>query len=80
MFIRDFNPNSNTKLDKVNNLLKEHFGMSITSSFPKKAKLEKIAEMSDQAIMQLKSSTKQFQLHPEYAKYMGVKYVVKEMI
>lgn len=80
MFIRDFNPISKTKVDKVNKLLKEHFGMSISSGFPKKEKLEKIIEMSDNAILKLKSSTKQFQIHPEYAKYMGVRYVVKEMI
>ena len=80
MFIRDFNPITKTKIDKVNKLLKEHFGMSITTGYPKKEKLEKIAEISDNAILKLKSSTKQFQLHPEYAKYMGVKYIVKEMI
>jgi len=80
MFIRDFNPISKTKVTKVNKLLKEHFGMTIGVHFPKKEKLEKIVEMSDEAILKLKNSTKQFQIHPEYAKYMGVKYVVKEMI
>ena len=36
--------------------------------------------MSGVALNKLKSSSKYFQMHPEYAKYMGVQYVVKQMI
>ena len=79
MNIRDFNPQPKTKIDKVNKILSENFGMKITE-VPSKAKLDKIYEMSGVALNKLKSSSKYFQMHPEYAKYMGVQYVVKQMI
>ena len=79
MNIRDFNPQPKTKIDKVNKILSENFGMKITE-VPSKSKLDKIYEMSGVALNKLKSSSKYFQMHPEYAKYMGVQYVVKQMI
>ena len=45
MFIRDLNQQGQTKIDKINKLLKEEFGMSIKSKYPEKAKLENILEM-----------------------------------
>ena len=80
MFIRDFNQQGQNKITKINKLLSEEFGMSIKSSYPKKEKLQTILEMSDKAIIKLKDTTKNFQLEPEYAKYLGIKDVMKTMI
>ena len=80
MFIRDLNQQGQTKIDKINKLLSEEFGMSIKTSYPKKEKLDKILEMSEMAIVKLKDTKKQFQLEPEYAKYLGIKDVMKTMI
>ena len=80
MFIRDFNPNGKTKINNINKLLKEQFNMSIKTSFPKKEKLETIREMSQNAIIKLKNTSKQFQLEPEYAKYLGIKDVIDTML
>jgi uncharacterized protein YoxC len=80
MFIRDFNPNGKTKINNINRLLKEQFNMSIKTSFPKKEKLETIREMSQNAIIKLKNTSKQFQLEPEYAKYLGIKDVIDTML
>ena len=80
MFIRDLNQQGQTKIDKINKLLKEEFGMSIKSNYPEKAKLENILEMSELAIIKLKDTKKQFQIEPEYAKFLGIKDVIKTMI
>jgi uncharacterized protein YoxC len=80
MFIRDFNPNGKTKINNINKLLKEQFNMTIKTSFPKKEKLETIREMSQNAIIKLKNTSKQFQLEPEYAKYLGIKDVIDTML
>lgn len=80
MFIRDLNQQGQAKIKKINKLLSEEFGMSIKSSFPKKEKLQTILEMSEMAIIKLKDTKKQFQLEPEYAKYLGIKDVILTMI
>ena len=80
MFIRDLNQQGQTKIGKINKLLKEEFGMSIKSKYPEKAKLENILEMSELAIIKLKDTKKQFQIEPEYAKFLGIKDVIKTMI
>ena len=80
MFIRDFNPNGKTKINNINKLLKEQFNMTIKNSFPQKEKLETIKEMSQNAIIKLKNTSKQFQLEPEYAKYLGIKDVIDTML
>ena len=80
MFIREFNPDNKTKIDKINKFLSEQFGVQITASYPKKAKLEQIREMSDMAIIKLKGTSKHFQLEPEYAKYLGIKDVIDTML
>ena len=80
MFIRDLNQQGQAKIGKINKLLSEEFGMSIKSSFPKKEKLLTILEMSEMAIIKLKDTKKQFQLEPEYAKYLGIKDVMQVMI
>jgi hypothetical protein len=80
MFIRDFNQNGQSKIDKINKLLKEEFGMNIKSSYPKKAKIEKLLEMSNQAIEKLKDSSKNFQRQPEYAKYLGIRDIMETVL
>ena len=80
MFIREFNPAGNTKIKKINKLLSEHFGVKIGTGFPKKEKLETVREMSNMAIVKLKGTSKQFQLEPEYAKYLGIKDVIDTML
>jgi uncharacterized protein YoxC len=54
--------------------------MSIKTSFPKKEKLNNILEMSNKAIIKLKDSSKNFQLEPEYAKFLGIKDIMQTMI
>ena len=80
MQIKDFNLQGTTKISKINDVLKEEFGMQISTGFPKKEKLETIKEMSEMAIIKLKDTTKQFQLEPEYAKFLGVKDVIDTML
>jgi uncharacterized protein YoxC len=80
MFIRDFNQQGQTKINKINELLSKEFGMSIKTSFPKKEKLNNILEMSNKAIIKLKDSSKNFQLEPEYAKFLGIKDIMQTMI
>jgi len=80
MFIREFNPAGKTKIDKINKLLSEQFGVKIGTGFPKKEKLETVREMSNMAIIKLKGTSKQFQLEPEYAKYLGIRDVIDTML
>lgn len=80
MQIKDFNLKGTDKISKINAVLKEEFGMSISAGFPKKEKLETIKEMSEMAIIKLKDTTKHFQLEPEYAKFLGVKDVIDTML
>ena len=80
MQIKDFNLQGATKIAKINAVLKEEFGMSISAGFPKKQKLETIKVMSEMAIIKLKDTTKHFQLEPEYAKFLGVKDVIDTML
>ena len=80
MQIKDFNLQGTDKISKINAVLKEEFGMSISAGFPKKEKLETIKEMSEMAIIKLKDTSKHFQLEPEYAKFLGVKDVIDTML
>ena len=80
MFIRDFNQNGQSKIDKINKLLKEEFGMNIKSVYPEKAKIEKLLEMSNQAIVKMKDSVKNFQIQPEYAKYLGIRDIMETVL
>jgi len=79
MFIRDFNQQNSTKIDKINKFLNEQFGMTI-KGFPEKEKLIAIKEMSEKALVKLRGTSKKFQLEPEYAKYLGIKDVIDTML
>lgn len=80
MFLQDFRESPYRKITKINSVLKEQFGISVSKSFPKKAKLEKILESTEQAIIKLRGTNKMFHLDPDYAKFLGIKDIVETMI
>ena len=80
MFIRDLNQQGQTKIDRINKLLSEEFGMTLKNNNPKKGDLQNLVRLSEQAIIKIKDTSKQFQLAPEYAKYLGIKDIAKTMI
>jgi hypothetical protein len=80
MYLKEFKQPSGRKLLKLNKLLKEHFGISITASFPKKSKLVALKENAENALVTLRNSNVKFHLEPDYAKFLGIKDVVETMI
>ena len=80
MYLKEFKQPSKVKLNKLNSLLKEQFGISIKASFPKKAKLESLKENADKALVTLRGSHKKFHLEPEYVKFLGIRDIVETMI
>ena len=79
MFLKEFNQNGKEKVAKVNKFLREEFNMSI-SSFPKKKKLTAVKEKAELALVRIKGSSKQFQMQPEYAKYLGLRDLAQTML
>jgi len=79
MFLKEFNQNGREKIAKVNKFLKEEFSLSITA-FPSKEKLVGVKEKADMALVRIKGSNKQFQLLPEYAKYLGLRDLAQTML
>lgn len=80
MFLQDFRETPNRKIKKINSVLKEQFGISISKGFPRKKKLEKVLESAEKAIIKLRGTNKMFHLEPDYAKFLGIKDVVETMI
>jgi len=80
MFLQDFRETPNRKITKINSVLKEQFGVSISKGFPRKEKLEKVLESAEKAIIRLRGTNKMFHLEPDYAKFLGIKDVVETMI
>lgn len=80
MFLQDFRETPNRKIKKINSVLKEQFGISISKGFPRKEKLEKVLESAEKAIIKLRGTNKMFHLEPDYAKFLGIKDVVETMI
>lgn len=80
MFLQEFNQIPSKKLKKLNRLLNEQFGITVKNTFPSKRKLESLLENANMAILKLKDSNKQFQLDPEYAKFLGIKDAMEVMI
>lgn len=80
MFLKEFNLTGQGKINKINAVLQEEYGVSIKAGFPKKQKLEEIREKSEMALIKLKTTSKKFQLEPEYAKFLGIKDVVTTML
>lgn len=80
MYLHQFKQPSKVKLNKLNGLLKEQFGISIPTGFPKKAKLESLRENANKALITLRGSNTKFHLEPEYAKFLGIRDIVETMI
>lgn len=80
MFLNEFNQNPTTKVEKINQVLQEQFGISIKTNFPSRKKLEKILENANLALIKLRGTNKKFQLEPDYAKFLGIKDVVETML
>lgn len=79
MNITDFNPTGKTKLDKMNKLLKEQFGIKLNSA-PERKKLDRVMETANQALIQIRGSQKKFHLDPEYIKFLGLRDAAETMI
>jgi len=80
MFLKEFNQTKIEKVSKINKFLKEEFGVGVAYNFPKKEKLQAIKEKSELALIKIKGSDRHFHLHPEYAKYLGIKDIVETML
>ena len=80
MFLNNFTQSPYKKIAKINSVLKEQFGVSVMTGFPKKAKLELVLESAENAIIRLRGTNKKFHLEPEYAKFLGIKDVVETML
>lgn len=79
MKIANFNQKPQSKIEKINEYLKENHGIKVTG-FHTKAKLENVREQAEQKVITLRNSNKKFNLDPEYAKYLGVKDVIDVML
>ena len=79
MKINNFNKTGIQTVNELNSYLKENHGVKV-SGFHPKARLEKVREQAEQHVITLRNSKKQFNLDPEYAKYLGVKDVIDVMI
>lgn len=80
MNLQEFKQSPYKKIAKINAVLKEQFGVSVMTGFPKKAKLELVLESAEKAIIQLRGTNKRFQLDPDYAKFLGIRDVVETML
>jgi hypothetical protein len=80
MILTQLNPTSFKKVEKLNKLLSEQFGIKVTPGKASKKKLEKIRENADMAIVNLRNSNRKFQLEPEYAKFLGIRDVIDTML
>ena len=79
MNIYDFNPTGKTKLDKMNKLLNEQFGIKLNSA-PQRKKLERVMETANSALIQIRGSQKKFHLDPEYIKFLGIRDAAETML
>ena len=80
MFLNEFNQTGKQRLARINKFLKEEFNMSITKGFPTSEKLLKLQETAENALIQIKGSSKKFHLHPEYAKFLNLKEAASCML
>ncbi len=80
MFIKDFNQNGQQRIQNLQKLLNEEFSISFAQTFPEKDKLIKLRDSAELRIIQLKGSSKQFQLEPEYVKYLGIRDISETML
>jgi len=80
MFITDFNQNNKEKIASLQKTLKEEFGIAIVQKFPSADKLKLLKDSADKKIVSIKGSSQQFQLEPEYIKYLGIRDLSATML
>lgn len=80
MFITDFNQNNKEKIISLQKTLKEEFGIAIVQKFPTADKLKLLKDSADRKIVSIKGSSQQFQLEPEYIKYLGIRDLSATML
>ena len=80
MFIRDFNQNNREKIANLQKTLKEEFGVAFVQKFPTQDKLKLLKDSANQKIISIKGSTQQFQLEPDYIKYLGIRDLSATML
>jgi ribosomal protein S27AE len=80
MLLKEFGQTPLAKLNKLNNVLREHYGISLKTQFPSKKKLESLLENANMTLVKLRNSNKKFHLDPEYAKFLGLRDAVEIMI
>lgn len=79
MFLKEFSQTSSKKIDKLNKQLKEQYGVSVTRTLTK-AKLSKLHEAAETALLQIRGSNKKFHLDPDYAKFLGLRDLTETML
>lgn len=80
MILREFNQTPITKINKINKLLNEQFGIKVQPGKVSLDKLQKINESAKSALFKIRGSSKKFQLDPEYAKYLGLRDITETII
>ena len=79
MFLKEFNQQPQKRIAKLNRLLNEQFDINF-KMFPPKQKLQRLQEVAENAIIQIRGSNKKFHLEPEYAKYLGLRDLTNTML
>lgn len=79
MFLKEFNQQNSVKVNKLSSLLSNQFDVNL-KVFPTRAKLEKLHEVANQALVTIRGSYTKFHLEPDYAKFLGLKDLTSTMI
>lgn len=79
MFLKEFNQQNSIKVNKLTSLLSNQFDVNL-KVFPSRAKLEKLHEVADQALVTIRGSYTKFHLEPDYAKFLGLKDLTGTML
>ena len=79
MFLKEFNNQPTTKINKLSTLLSKQFDISL-QVFPSKVKLEKLHEAANQALIKIRGSYTKFHLEPDYAKFLGLRDLTDTML
>jgi hypothetical protein len=80
MLLNQLNPTPSEKLGKISKVLGEEFGVSFKKEFLPKKKLHQLRETANLAVIKLRNSNKKFQLEPEYAKFLGIRDAIDNML
>jgi hypothetical protein len=80
MNLREFNQTPSQRINKINQMLNEQYGVSVKTKILSKKKLQRIAENANMQVIRLRNTNKQFHLDPDYAKFLGIRDVIETMI